>query len=39
MLSNVVLWMVMARDKRGLMIGGAFLLLVVLAVIAWNLAP
>lgn len=39
MLSTVVLWMAMARDKRGLMMVGVFLLLVVLAVIAWNLAP
>lgn len=39
MLSTVVLWMALARDKRGLMMVAAFLLLVVLAVIAWNLAP
>ena len=39
MLSTVVLWMALARDKRGLMMAAAFLLLVVLAVIAWNLAP
>lgn len=39
MLSTAVLWMAMSRDKRGLTIVGIFLLLVVLAVIAWNLAP
>ena len=39
MLSTVVVWMAMARDKRGLMTVGIFLLFVALAVIAWNLAP
>ena len=39
MLSRVVVWMAMARDKRGLVIVGVFLLFVVVAVIAWNLAP
>jgi len=39
MLGTIVLWMAVARDKRGLMMVGAFMLLVVLAVIAWNLAP
>ena len=39
MLSTVVLWMALARDKRGLMMFAVFLLFVVLAVIAWNLVP
>ena len=39
MLGTVVLWMAMARDKRGLMMVGAFALFVVLAVVAWNLIP
>jgi type II secretory pathway component PulM len=39
MLGTVVVWLAAARDKRGLMMLGAFLLLVVFAVLAWNLAP
>lgn len=38
MLSTAVLLM-MSREKRGLTIVGIFLLLVVVAVIAWNLVP
>lgn len=38
MLSTAVL-LTMSRDKRGLTIVGIFLVLVVLAVIAWNLVP
>ena len=39
MLGTVALWMAMARDTRGLVMVGVFVLLIVLAVIAWNLAP
>jgi type II secretory pathway component PulM len=34
-----VVWLAAARDKRSLMMLGAFLLLVVLGVLAWNLSP
>lgn len=39
MLSTFVVWLAVARDTRGLMAVGVFLLIVVLAVLAWNLAP
>lgn len=39
MLSTVVLWTILTRDKRGLIIVAAFLLLVAFAVLAWNIAP
>lgn len=38
MLSTVVVWLAVARDKRGLMRLGVFLLVVVLGVIAWNIS-
>ena len=39
MLGNVMVWLALQRDKRGLMVVGVFLLLVFLAVLAWNLSP
>ena len=39
MLGTVVVWLAMARDKRGLIVVGVFLLLVVVAVLVWNLIP
>jgi hypothetical protein len=39
MLGTVALWMTLTRDKRGLTTVAAVLLFIVLAVIAWNLAP
>ena len=39
MLSNVIVWFAIAKDKRGLKVVGAVLLLVALGVIAWNLLP
>ena len=36
---GTALLMAMSRDKRGLLIAGIFLLVLVLATIAWNLAP
>jgi hypothetical protein len=39
MLSDVMVWFAVARDERGPLMLGAFLLLVVLAVLAWNLIP
>jgi hypothetical protein len=39
MLTTVALWMAMARDRRGLVIVGVLVLVAVLAVIAWNVAP
>jgi type II secretory pathway component PulM len=39
MLGTAALWMVLTRDKRSLMTVAAVLLFIVLAVLAWNLAP
>jgi hypothetical protein len=39
MLGTVALWTVLTRDKRGLVTVAGVLLFIVLAVIAWNLAP
>ena len=39
MLSEVMVWFAATRDKRGPLMLGAFLLLVVLSVLAWNILP
>ena len=39
MLSEIGVWLALRRDKNGLAILGAFLLLMVLAVLIWNLIP
>ena len=39
MLGEVGVWLALRRDKGGLMMLGAFLLFVVLAVVVWNLIP
>ena len=39
MLSTIAVWLVMARDKRGLLMLGTLLLFMVLATLAWNLIP
>jgi hypothetical protein len=39
MLTTVVVWLALLRDKRGLLTLGAFLLFVAIGVIAWNLIP
>ena len=39
MLGPVAVWFVMARDKRGLLVGGALLIFMALATITWNLVP
>jgi len=36
---EVGVWLALRRDKAGLMMLGAFLLLVVLAVLVWTLFP
>jgi type II secretory pathway component PulM len=39
MLSEVLVWFAATRDKHGLLLLGVFLLLVVLAVLVWNIIP
>jgi hypothetical protein len=39
MLGTAALWTVLTRDTRGFMTVAAVLLFIVLAVLAWNLAP
>jgi hypothetical protein len=39
MLAPVAVWIVLARDKRELLMFGAFLLLTGLATLIWNLVP
>ncbi len=39
MLSTAGLWLALGRDKRGRMILGSLLGLIVLAVLVWNLIP
>ena len=39
MLSEIAVWFAATQDKRGPAILGAFLLLVVFAVIVWNILP
>lgn len=37
MLGTVAAWLVIARDKRGLLMLGALLLFIALATLTWNL--
>jgi hypothetical protein len=39
MLANVAVWLVLARDKRGLLMFGTFLLFTALATVIWNIVP
>jgi hypothetical protein len=39
MLGTVAVWLVMAREKRGLLMLGALLLFMALATLSWNLIP
>jgi type II secretory pathway component PulM len=39
MLGTVAVWLVSARDKRDVLMLGAFLLLTGLAALVWNLVP
>ena len=39
MLGTVAVWLVLARDKRDLLMLGAFLLFTALATLIWNIIP
>ena len=39
MLSEVMVWFAATRDKRGPQMLGVFLVIVVLAVLVWNIIP
>lgn len=39
MLGTVAVWLALARDKRDVLMLGAFLLLTGLATLVWNLVP
>ena len=39
MLGTVVVWLALARDKRDLLMLGAFLLFTALATVIWNIIP